>query len=164
MSSVKYTVKFPLTFETDDPGHDQIGTENLPELVDFNIKNVLLTNPGERTWDDGFGVGINQYVFENFEDFELEVLENNIRSQLDEYVPYIYLNDLQFSRSIEGMSLGIRISYTIAQVNTSHVLDVTFNPDGIAGYGNLNNLESSYLNKSDALQSTIDGWWSAKTD
>lgn len=155
MSSVKYTVKFPLTFETDDPGHDQIGTENLPELVNFNIKNVLLTNPGERLWDNDFGVGINQYLFENFENFELEALENDIRSQLAEYVPYIYLNDLQLSRSEEGMALGIRISYTIAQVNTSHVIDVAFGES--PNYSELFDYMQSDL--SEGLKDEIRGWW-----
>jgi phage baseplate assembly protein W len=130
MANVKYTVQFPLKFETDDPGYDGIDTDNLPELVNFNLKNVLLTNPGERTWDNDFGVGINQYIFENFEDFEIEALENEIRNQIAEYVPYIYLNNIEFSQSIEGQVLGIQISYTIAQVNTSHILDVVFDQGG----------------------------------
>ncbi len=126
-SNARYTVKFPLELDTtQQTGYEAIGSDSLHELVNFNIKNVLMTMPGERTWDTSFGVGLNQLLFEQFEKLELGVIESQIRTQINTYVPYIHLNEVSFAQSPDQETLGIRLRYTIAQVNTVHVLGLTF--------------------------------------
>ena len=59
------TVKFPLQISGKNSGFDEISTEELTELVKFNIKNTLLTCPDERTFDqEGFGVCLRKILFE----------------------------------------------------------------------------------------------------
>ena len=129
-NNAKYTVKFPLELDTTEyPGYDPIGSDNLHELVNFNIKNILLTTPGERTWDSTFGVGLHQLLFEQFEEVELDEIEALIKGQIDTYVPYIYLNQVSFVKSQEEVVFGISLQYTIAQVNTSHVLNIALGDD-----------------------------------
>ena len=38
--------------------------KNFPELIEQNLKNLLLTMPGERIMDPTFGVGISTFLFE----------------------------------------------------------------------------------------------------
>lgn len=38
--------------------------KNFPDLVEQNLKNLLLTLPGERIMDPAFGVGLAAYLFE----------------------------------------------------------------------------------------------------
>ena len=33
------------------------------QLLTFHLKNIILTNPGERIWNADFGVGIQRYLF-----------------------------------------------------------------------------------------------------
>ena len=126
-NNAKYTVKFPLQMDiTEQPGYDPIGSDSLHELVNFNIKNVLMTNKGERTWDGAFGVGLNLLLFEQFDELELDVIETEIRGQIDAYVPYIYLNEVSLIPSPNQETFVVKLRYTIAQVNTAHVLDLAF--------------------------------------
>ena len=50
------TVEIPLIFESDNPGYKTLNEEDISKIINFNIKSVLLTIPGERI-DPNFGVG-----------------------------------------------------------------------------------------------------------
>ena len=163
-NNAKYTVMFPLTIDTtSDTGYDSIGSDNLHELVNFNIKNVLLTNRGERKWAMSFGVGLHQLLFQSHSQLDLEVLEDTIRSQIDIYVPYIYLNDVDFRHSPDQSVLGVRLRYTIAQVNTSHVLEITVG--GLSNNKERDKVFGSEKRKADISERLIGdlkSWWQKK--
>ena len=40
-------------------------TKTIAENVQQNLKNLILTNPGERIMNPDFGVGLRNYLFEN---------------------------------------------------------------------------------------------------
>lgn len=136
MASVNYTVRFPLTFDqTGEPGHDGLGSEDLKSLVFFNMKNVLLTNPGERMFDSAFGVGLNQFIFENLDDPSVpERIRTTILSQMEQYVAYVSINDIQMTRSPQNSMLMIGIHFVIDQLGISDILSITIDQtsDGVA--------------------------------
>ena len=51
------------------------------ELIRQNLKNILLTNPGERIMDINFGVGLNSFLF------HLRIIESRIKR----YIKYFYI-------------------------------------------------------------------------
>ena len=59
-----YAVKLPLTQDTGD-AYTMI--KRIKALVKQNVKMLILTNPGERVMEPNYGVGIRQFLFENFE-------------------------------------------------------------------------------------------------
>ena len=60
-------------------GYDMLST--IRGTTKQNFKCLMLTSPGERVMDPEFGVGLKQYLFENFSP-ELRVdLKTNIRQQ-----------------------------------------------------------------------------------
>ena len=54
--------------------------------------NYLLTNPGERFFDPGFGSGIRALLFEPNTD--LEVLTDTLKEGIERYVQNIIVNDV----------------------------------------------------------------------
>ena len=58
-----YAVKLPLAQDSAD-GYAMI--KRLKTLVKQNLKMLILTNPGERVMEPDYGVGIRQFLFENF--------------------------------------------------------------------------------------------------
>ena len=56
-------------------------TYTTKEQLKSNMLNVLLTEPGERVYKPNFGVGLRNYLFENFTD--IESLESRIQNQVD---------------------------------------------------------------------------------
>ena len=73
MSSL--SVKLPLVRDIAD-GFLMI--KDFPTLVKQNFKMLILTNPGERIMIPDFGVGIRQYLFENFSEVTYSRIENKI--------------------------------------------------------------------------------------
>lgn len=100
-----------------------LGVNDLTEVVDQNIKMVLLTVPGERLFDNKFGIGLSRYLFLN--EFEVQngllhpndpnksilPLRSNIISQINKYLPYITIQDLDLSFN-ENL-IGIKFKYFI---------------------------------------------------
>ena len=89
-----------------------------------NIKNLLLTRRGERLGNPTFGSELMSVLFEPM-DGDLETkLEEAIRASLSEFLPFVNLLDIKFSRSENTISPKIIFTMdidntTIEEVNLS---------------------------------------------
>lgn len=87
-----YSARLPISLDPND------GIALLPTLKDVaiqNVKMVLYTQPGERIWDMDFGVGVKRYLFEQNVAFTHEQLRLRISNQINKYLPYINIINLQ---------------------------------------------------------------------
>jgi phage baseplate assembly protein W len=71
--------------------------------------NYLLTNPGERFFDPGFGSGIRALLFEPNTD--LEVLTDTLKEGIERYVQNIIVNDVLATS--ENNTVYLNINYSI---------------------------------------------------
>jgi phage baseplate assembly protein W len=112
---MSYTVKFPLNFDGPGKGFDMLEPYEIITIINFNLKNILLTMPGERIWIPEFGVGLQNYLFEQG---DLSVLSEELKSkivfQIEEYQPLVNV-------------LGIDVSFP--EDNVMHVLLNWNSPD-----------------------------------
>lgn len=115
--------KLPLTLDSGD-GYTSIKT--LTSLIKQNFKMLILTNPGERVMDPEFGVGIRQFLFENFNESTYTSIDVRIREQVSIYLPLISINEIEFGTSnIDDNSLGIRIDFSIPDIAHRDLLEFT---------------------------------------
>ena len=63
-------------------------------LIYESMTRILLTNPGQRVMEPGFGVGINQQIFALLTPDVLQDLAVNIHSQLRQYEPRVSVVDV----------------------------------------------------------------------
>ena len=85
--------------------------DNTKELIKQNVKNLLLTSPGERVMNPDFGVGIRKYLFENM-DLVKPQLTERIRNQFKEYMPFVKLVSTETNQTGEN-SISISVVYDI---------------------------------------------------
>ena len=100
---------------------------NSEQQVLFELKNIILTSPGENLSDPNFGVGIRNYLFEGFESSMLSDLEISISTQLSTYLPELSIVSINlFSNSTmqEEGSLGVSISYVSPSNNLVKTMDI----------------------------------------
>ena len=94
------------------------------EAIKFNVKNIIYTIPGERTFDADFGVGIRRFLFE----MPTPDLASNIKAliidQMETYAPYIDVNQINVSFSNDTQTLRVMLSYNIPQVNVFDNLEI----------------------------------------
>lgn len=117
-----YTVKWPLEFNSENSGFKTVDQSNIKEVAIFNLKNILLTVPGERIMFPDFGVGIKEYLFDQSSFVNVNQLESNIRNQVNTWAPYILIENIDFN--IEENSLSLAIKYSVPSAEISDVLNI----------------------------------------
>jgi phage baseplate assembly protein W len=123
-----YGPKLPLKTTPEDGKYGL--TKSINENVAQNIKNLVLTCPGERIMDPVFGVGLKNYLFEINSVDTAERIASNITKQAGLYMPNININNVDFkmpqdsdkaerspdyytTSEIDSNLLGITITYSI---------------------------------------------------
>lgn len=121
--------KLPLT---KDPQDGYALNKEYVELVQQNLKMILLTAPGERIMEPEFGVGLRNYLFQNNTKQTQRVIDSKIREQVALYMPFIEVISVQFNTLFAEsgtnengihMNLEFRIIpfdiFTSLEINTS---------------------------------------------
>ncbi len=121
MPKEKPGVSFPLEITGDNAGYK---LAELNETVRFNIKNIILTNPGERVMLPRFGVGVKQALFERSSYELLSLLQERIVEQIGFYASYLTILELIIN-PIDEMSINIKLKY---EINFAEIVD-TFEVD-----------------------------------
>jgi len=73
--------------------------------------NYILTNPGERFFNPGFGSGIRALLFEPNTD--LDVISDNLKEGIELYVQNIIVKDVITTSNTDSNTIFIKISYSI---------------------------------------------------
>ena len=124
--------KFPL-LTLEKSGFKDVDT--VKELVSFHIKNLLLTNPGEKISDLEYGVGIKRFLFENMVEENINFWRDRIMFSIEKYMTYIDLNDVMMQPVEEQNKIFIRIIYNLKNDTEKQILDIELsgNTSGMSG-------------------------------
>jgi phage baseplate assembly protein W len=107
-------------------GHYSLITEYKDEIQQ-NLKNLLLTAPGERMMDSNFGVGLRNFLFEP-RSHSIPAIRQEIDKQVRRYMPFIRNIKVQFDHNASpefldnSNLLSIRITYDIPSLNLNRTL------------------------------------------
>jgi uncharacterized protein len=116
------TPRLPLNLAPSD-GYDLVKT--MPEVIRQNLKNLLLTNPGERIMDPHFGVGIKRFLFEQNITSTHKTIKTIISKQIKKYMPFLDLQDTEIIQDNEdGNAMYITISYLISPLNQRDLVNL----------------------------------------
>jgi phage baseplate assembly protein W len=98
------------------------------ELVQQNLKMVILTSPGERIMDPYFGVGARRFLFEQDHPSVYADLSARIHIQVAKYLPYIELQEVDFQSQGTGYAdiadnlVKIKIVFKVKPLNRTGTL------------------------------------------
>ena len=84
-----------IPFVTDDRDGIKLNKEYI-DLVNQNLKMLLLTSPGERVMDPHFGVGMRQFIFEVDHPQTYSNMSARIHKQVQKYLPYIEIEAITY--------------------------------------------------------------------
>jgi phage baseplate assembly protein W len=110
-----------------------IGMKANPNTEDFSIvknenaikqamKNLLLTQFGERPFQPKTGSRVKSMLFENFDVFMIEGLTDEIRNTLKRLEPRVAVNDVRCSVD-DTNELAVEIDYTIIGEQLVYTVD-----------------------------------------
>jgi len=100
------------------------------EMIKQNFKHLMLTIPGERMMDPGFGVGLIKYLFEQDTVTVRGNISDRIERQLAIYMPFIELLEIDFIGfedriEAEPGTLNMKIKYRVPNLNVVDLLEIS---------------------------------------
>jgi len=115
-----YGPKLPLTR---DPIDGFRLTQTMKENIQQNLKNLVLTSPGERIMIPDFGAGLRRFLFEQNTEQTRDRVRQSIVSQVRKYMPFIDIRQILVSADTsEEIGLIVEISYEVPRANLANVL------------------------------------------
>ena len=97
----------------------------LPEQIKFELKNLLLTSPGENLSDFDYGVGLRTFIFDQNTPTIRSRISTEIRSQISRYMSSVNLLEIHMPMTDSMIDVGqvsVVIRYNvIGQRNTDEL-------------------------------------------
>ena len=106
----------------------------LAEQIKFELKNLLLTSPGENLSDFDYGVGLRSFVFDQNTPSTRARISSEIRSQVTRYVSSVNLLEIRMPMTdsmVDDGEMSVAIRYSIAGQRNIDELEINlFNHQG----------------------------------
>ena len=108
--------------------------KTIREVGQQNLKNLLLTAPGERMMNPDFGVGLRRYLFEH-DGFEVRGrIITRINDQVAQYLPFLEIKDIVFEptmdlgrQDMDNNTLKLSVAYIILPLAIEDILQINVN-------------------------------------
>jgi phage baseplate assembly protein W len=94
------------------------------DAVKESIKNLILTDRGERLMQPNLGGNINAMLFENITPSTLLVIQNSVRTTIELYEPRAQIIDVTATSNIDDNTVRVNIAFYITNVQQPITLDV----------------------------------------
>ena len=122
-------VALPLDYDNTDGPYRL--TKNLGEEVKQNLKNLLLTSPGERVMLPTFGAGIRKMLFEPKLPATYSKIQTAINTQIVKFMPFVNIVGVTIFDESSIPELGpndvmIQVKYNLGQASGADTLKITF--------------------------------------
>jgi len=126
------SVKLPLVYGEADGPYEL--NKNIGEVIKQNLKNLILTNPGERPMIKSFGVGFHRLLFEPINSTTLDLTKTRILKQVGKFMSFVNIEQIKFITSSEDPSISdnevtLILKYNLGDINPSDTLTITSNND-----------------------------------
>ena len=121
------TIGLSLPMKHDDVKGFFPGTTTTLSQTGSNIRNLLLTNKGERIGQPTFGANIMGIIFEQMDDELINQVESNISEAMAEWLPHVTVSKLNVEPDeVEINQLNIDFEFSL-DINPQVHDTITFN-------------------------------------
>lgn len=97
------------------------------DAVKQSIRNIILTNTGERLYNPDFGSQISSLLFENFSETTQSSLKNVIETAIKNFEPRAKIEDVRVEGDIDSNSLIVAIVFSVINKEEPVTLQLILN-------------------------------------
>ena len=122
------SVALPLSYDQTDGPYRL--NKNLEDVVKQNLKNLILTNPGERIMLPEYGAGVRRLLFEPLSGETLEKVSDAINSSVNAFMSFVEIEKISLltqdqDDTLSPNSLRIIIEYNLGDIDDTDTLIIT---------------------------------------
>ena len=89
-------------------------TKTTYEQAEYNLRNLLLTQRGERPFQPEFGSDLRRLCFEQVDDELIESIELDVKNTVEQRLPYIIINEIEVLTDDGNTSkIYVQLKYSI---------------------------------------------------
>ena len=101
-----------MSFQTNPLNSDLIALKN-ETAISRSLRNIVLTVPGEKFFNERFGSRVSESLFENIDSITANIIEGEIRTSIINYEPRVKLLTVQAIPIPDNNSFDVIIQYQI---------------------------------------------------
>lgn len=95
-------------------------TKTTVEAIKNNIRNLLLTNRGERVFQPLIGLNLRQYLFEQITADVIFEIQNDIRDTVNLWLPFVNIENILVNEdNTTSNTIKVKVDFSIQQVPNS---------------------------------------------
>jgi phage baseplate assembly protein W len=101
-----------MTFQVNPLTYDLIALTN-ENAIARSLRNLVLTNRGERFFNNNLGSRVNYLLFESLNDITASAVKDEIENTINNYEPRVQLISVNATPNYDNNELDITIKYYI---------------------------------------------------
>jgi phage baseplate assembly protein W len=106
------------------PGRKDLSRRINESSVRDSIKNIVLTDKGERLFQPEFGCDINASLFENIDANTVIILKDNIQKAISNYEPRCVVRSVEVLADIDTNNIIATILFSVINTSTTSSLTI----------------------------------------
>jgi phage baseplate assembly protein W len=104
-----------MSFQVNPLTDDLIAIKN-QTAISRSIRNLVLTTPGERFFNNGLGSQVNNLLFENVDDLTASSVKSEIENTIINFEPRVKLLSTKVSANPDSYEFDVVITYEIVGI------------------------------------------------
>ena len=107
-----------MSFEVNPINADIIGVKN-DTAIARSVRNLVLTTPGERFFNEDLGSGVSKVLFDIVDDISSAVIKDEIEETIIRFEPRVKLTDVKVKPDYDNNEFNVTITYDIIGIDVS---------------------------------------------
>ena len=104
------------SFQVNPLTNDLIVIKNTTAIA-RSLRNLVLTTPGERFFNNEIGSQVNNLLFNNVDDVTAVSIRSEIINVIENYEPRVELGDVSVNANIDAYEMDVKINYKIIGID-----------------------------------------------
>jgi len=106
------------------PGRTDLARKVNEQAVRDSIKNLIMTDRGERLFQPDIGCNIRGSLFENIDQNTILILKENIKSTLSTYEPRCDVKDVIVNGNVDRNEISVQIIFSVINSGRDSTLTI----------------------------------------
>ena len=104
------------SFQTNPLSNDLIALKN-ESAIARSVRNLVLTEQGERPFQPVLGTGVSRLLFENMDKLTASAIRSELRTTIENYEPRVEINEILVEPDFEGNAFHVTLQYFIIGID-----------------------------------------------